>query len=131
MTHLACADDVADPLNESQLRGFADEINVGYEGLFSESILSVNGKLPRDIHHLVSLIDGSKERVEIRTSSNSLIMLDVNEVRARTTTILERYRIERDRSLDLMAKPGAPKAALKPQKHANGRAKKIAKPSPV
>lgn len=108
----------------------ADEINVGYEGLYSESITSVNGKLPRDIQHLVSLIDSCKDRVEIRTSSNSLIILDVNQVRARTTTILERYRIERDRSLDLMAIPSTAKELIKPKKHAGSQVKGISKPGP-
>ncbi|MBL4633613.1 MAG: trypsin-like peptidase domain-containing protein, partial [Kofleriaceae bacterium] len=80
----------------------ADEINVGYEGLYSESVLSVNGKKPKDIRHFVSLVENSVDLVEIRTSSNSRIVFSMKLARARTTPILERYRIERDRSSDLL-----------------------------
>ena len=97
----------------------ADEVNVGYEGLYSESIASVNGKKVRDMKHFVSLIEGSKETVEIRTSSNSLIVLNVEEVHKRSAAILDRYRIERDRSLDLLpAKGKVATKAIKPRKKA-------------
>ncbi len=80
----------------------ADEINIGYEGLYSESIMSVNGKKPRDIQHFVSLVEKSTNTVEIHTSSNSRIVFDVKKARLRSAPILERYRIERDRSVNLM-----------------------------
>ncbi len=95
----------------------ADEVNVGYEGLYSESIASVNGKSIRDMKHFVSLVENSKETVEIRTSSNSLIVLDIDEVHKRSATILERYRIERDRSADLLPSKGrVPAKTNKPSK---------------
>jgi len=103
----------------------ADEVNVGYEGLYSESIASVNGTNVRDLRHFVSLIEGSRDVVEIRTSSNSLIVLNVDEVHKRSTAILDRYRIERDRSLDLMPSKGnVATKAIKPKK------KQGAKPKP-
>ena len=96
----------------------ADQINVGYESFYSESITSVNGKKPRDLRHLVSLIEGSDKVVEIRTSSNALIAMNVKETLARRDEILTRYRIERDRSEDLLtslSKSTMPKA-IKPSK---------------
>jgi len=97
----------------------ADEINVGYEGLYSESVVSVNGKKIRDLKHFVSLIESSRDIVKMRTSSGSVIVLNVEEVHLRSPAILERYRIERDRSLDLIPVKSkvAPKA-IKPRKRA-------------
>ncbi|MCP4448417.1 MAG: serine protease [Myxococcales bacterium] len=98
----------------------ADEVNVGYEGLYSESISSVNGKKVRDMKHFVGLVESSKDTVEIRTSSNSRIVLSVEEVHKRSGAILERYRIERDRSLDLLPSKGKVEAkTIKPRKRAS------------
>ncbi len=96
----------------------ADQINVGYESFYSESIISVNGKKPRDLRHIVALIEGSDKIVEIRTSSNALIVMDLKETQARREDILARYRIERDRSEDLITPLSAqstPKT-IKPRK---------------
>ena len=38
----------------------ADEVNVGYEGLYSESIASVNGKKIRDMKHFVGLVGNQR-----------------------------------------------------------------------
>lgn len=98
----------------------ADQINVGYESFYSESITSVNGKKPRDLQHIVSLVESSDKLVEIRTSSNALIVMDVEATNGRRDEILARYRIERDRSDDLIkpkAAPTKPKA-IKPRKKA-------------
>ena len=109
----------------------ADEINVGYEGLYSESISSVNGKKVRDMKHFVSLIESCKDCVEIRTSSNSLIVLDIDEVHKRSPAILERYRIERDRSTDLLPRPGkVPAKAIKPRKTATKKTASKGKTKP-
>jgi hypothetical protein len=97
----------------------ADQINVGYESYFSESIVSVNDKKPRDLRHLVTLIETSKKVVELRTSSNALIVMEVKETQKRSEEILARYRIERDRSEDLLSPVvviEAPKP-IKPRKH--------------
>ncbi len=108
----------------------ADEVNVGYEGLYSESIASVNGTKVRDMKHFVGLIEGSKETVDIRTSSGSRIVLSVDEVHKRSPAILDRYRIERDRSIDLMPAKGKVEAkAIKPRKRAASK-KKASKAKP-
>ena len=99
----------------------ADEINIGYEGLYSESVVSVNGKKPRDMAHFVALVETSTSNVQIRTSTNALIVLDVKGVAERGSIILDRYRIERDRSTNLPAagitRPPKRKT-LKPRKKA-------------
>lgn len=96
----------------------ADQINIGYESFYSESITTVNGKKPRDLRHLVSLIESSKKTVEIRTSSNALIVMDYKETQKRSDDILARYRIERDRSDDLLSPVSVTKAPrpIKPRK---------------
>ena len=109
----------------------ADEINVGYEGLYSESVLSVNGKKPKDIRHFVSLVENSVDLVEIRTSSNSRIVFSMKLARARTTPILERYRIERDRSSDLLPNMQAVEQSptpIKPRKKVKKPATKVSRP---
>jgi hypothetical protein len=79
----------------------ADEINVGYEHLYSESVVAVNGRMPRDMADFAAQVEGSGGLVEIRTSSDGYIVLDSDKVRAATARILERYHIARDRSRDL------------------------------
>src|SRR5688572_18090926 len=79
----------------------ADEINVGYEHLYSESVVSVNGRRPRDMIDFVVEVEQSRGMVEIRTSSDGLIVLDTERARGATARILDRYRIARDRSPDL------------------------------
>jgi S1-C subfamily serine protease len=79
----------------------ADEINVGYEHLYSESIVAVNGHMPRDMIDFVQQLESSHGLVEIKTSSDGTIVLDTEAARAATQRILARYRIARDRSPDL------------------------------
>ena len=81
--------------------------------------------------HFVNLIEGSKHTVEIRTSSNSIIVLGVEEVHKRSAAILERYRIERDRSLDLMPAKGKVAAkTIKPRKKSSKKPSGKAKGKP-
>ena len=90
----------------------ADEINVGYEHLYSESVIAVNGRMPRDMADFVAEVEGSQGSVEIRTSSDGYIVLDTDKVRAAIARILERYHITRDRSRDLDGvAPAAPATA--------------------
>lgn len=79
----------------------ADEINVGYEDLYSEAVLEVNGVTPRDMRHFVDLVEGASGLLHIRTSSMGSIVLDTGATSAANARILDRYRIERDRSTDL------------------------------
>ncbi len=79
----------------------ADEINQGYAHLYNEGVTSIDGVMPRDMVDFVTRLLGATGIVEIGTSSGGVIMLDAAETRAATPRILERYRIPRDRSLDL------------------------------
>jgi hypothetical protein len=82
----------------------AHAVNAGYEGLAYEVVKSVNGVLPRDLGHLVELIEASGERVEIRTSVNNVLAFDVRDAAAAGREILERYQVPGDRSPDLVAR---------------------------
>ena len=83
----------------------ADQVNVGYEHLYSESIVSVNGRKPRDMHEFVDLVESSQDTVEFKTSSDGIIVLGVKDARTANERILERYRIGADRSIDLAPTP--------------------------
>lgn len=79
----------------------ADEINVGYERMYSEVVASVNGQKPRDMRHFVELVKGSEELVEIRTTAGSMVALDKQDAEVANKRILERYHIPRSMSKDL------------------------------
>lgn len=81
----------------------ADEINVGYAHLYSESITSVNGHRPRDFDEFIEHFERALESgsLTLRTSHHGLIVLDADQARARNPEILARYDIPVDRSFDL------------------------------
>jgi S1-C subfamily serine protease len=79
----------------------ADEINVGYEQFYNESVVTVNGRVPRDMADFVHMLDSAQGVLEIGTSGPGMIMLDAEQVRAANQRILTRYHIGRDRSLHL------------------------------
>ncbi len=79
----------------------ADEINVGYEHLYNEGIASVNGHMPRDMHDFVRAVESAGDVVELRTTTDGVIVLDTAAVGAANDRILHRYHITRDRSADL------------------------------
>jgi len=79
----------------------ADEINQGYAHLYNEGVTSIDGVMPRDMVDFVARLLAATGIVEIGTSSGGVIMLDAAAVNAANPRILERYRIPRDRSLDL------------------------------
>jgi S1-C subfamily serine protease len=79
----------------------ADAVNVGYERRLNESVASVDGAAPRDMRDFVRLLSRAQGVVEIRLSSNSVIVLDVPTLSAASRQILARYRVPADRSADL------------------------------
>jgi S1-C subfamily serine protease len=81
----------------------ADEVNIGYGDLYSESVLEVNGEEPRSMQHFVELVESSTGIVEIVTSSKGRIVLAPTEARQANQSILARYHIPRDRSENLVA----------------------------
>ena len=76
----------------------ADEINVGYEDFFHEAVVSVNGRLPRDMADFVDQVQSAPDLVELTTSRQGTLIFDPAEAASR---ILDRYCIPRDRSADL------------------------------
>jgi S1-C subfamily serine protease len=85
----------------------ADELNVGYAHLYNEGVKTVNGQAPRDMRQFVSLVEQSTDTVEIETTSNGVIVLELDEVRRANPRILERYHIAVDRSTDLQGEQPA------------------------
>jgi len=79
----------------------AEQTNVGYDSMHSECVKSVNGTKIRDMKEFVALLDASTGLVEIRTSSDSVIVLSAEAARDANSRILERYHIPRDRSANL------------------------------
>ena len=79
----------------------ADEINVGYSNLYNESVLAVDGMVPRDLTDFVARLTEATGIVEILMSSGGIILLETAAVRAATARILARYHIPADRSADL------------------------------
>lgn len=71
----------------------ADQINVGYEHLHSEAVVSVNGTRPRDLKAFVSLLKATDGVTELKMSSGGVIAMDAAEVQVATSRILRRYRI--------------------------------------
>jgi hypothetical protein len=80
----------------------ADEINVGYGHLYNESIVAIDGTMPKDLEDFVKRVDSARGQLEIRTSRGGIIAFDAEQVRSETPRILERYHIPRDRSADLL-----------------------------
>ncbi|MFT5686296.1 MAG: S1-C subfamily serine protease [Myxococcota bacterium] len=71
----------------------ADEINVGYQHLHSEAVVSINGQRPTGLADFIARLKEAAGAVELRMSSNGLIVLDADAVRDANERILERYRI--------------------------------------
>lgn len=88
----------------------ADPITVGFEGLDNTTVSRVSigasrtpgrGVVPRNLAHLVELLEEAKGVIEIQVSDDSIVALDPEEAREANARILERYHIRRDRSRDL------------------------------
>ncbi|MBT8494911.1 MAG: trypsin-like peptidase domain-containing protein [Deltaproteobacteria bacterium] len=79
----------------------ADEVNIGYGDLYSESVLEVNGTAPRSMKHFVDLVEQSKDLIEIKTSSKGRVVMVPAAAREANQSILSRYHIPRDRSANL------------------------------
>ncbi len=89
----------------------ADELTVGYEDHYNESIVTVNGSRPRDMRDLVERIENSKQLIEVGTSCGAKLVFDGAAVRKAKRRIMQRYRIAQDRSPDLKLAPTRKKSA--------------------
>lgn len=86
----------------------ADEVNVGYERFQNEVVRLVDDTLVRDIEHLVELLEGAQDVVELTTSNARRLVFDPRAAHAARERILSRYRIPHDRSRDLQPHPEPP-----------------------
>ncbi|MEK7483685.1 MAG: serine protease [Planctomycetota bacterium] len=94
-----CTEDREEVILVTQI--LSDEINVGYENLYNECISTVNGEKPRHIQDFVEKLEKTQDSLELRTSSNSLIILEMESVKKSKDRILKRYHIMQDRSQNL------------------------------
>lgn len=79
----------------------ADEVNVGYEPFHNDYVVEVNGVKPRDLRQFVSIVDGAKDQVVVRTGSGGTVLLDAKAARAAQKRIQQQYHVPSDRSPDL------------------------------
>lgn len=80
----------------------ADELNVGYQERKSNVVRSVNGRTISSIQDLVRALEENRGKYHIlRDEEDYMIVLDREKVGRDGPGILERYRINRDRSSDL------------------------------
>ncbi|MFZ2656686.1 MAG: serine protease [Victivallales bacterium] len=80
----------------------ADDVNMGYQNLRYTSASTVNSKKVKNLKDFIDKIESIKTGfVEILLGDNNKIVLDVEKAHKATSGILQRYRIESDRSPDL------------------------------
>lgn len=81
----------------------ADKINMGYQGIASAVLKTVNGEKVHNLRELISVIGNTKDEFVIFAfEDDPPIILDVKKMRAATPRIMERYRVPADRSKNLM-----------------------------
>lgn len=80
----------------------ADDINVGYENLYHDTVVALNGHAPRDMVEFVQKVDRARGTLEIRTSSGATILLSAAAARESRERILAKYHLPSDRSPDLV-----------------------------
>lgn len=75
----------------------------GYHELSNSIVARVQGQVPRDLAHLVRIVEGSTEPwLKVETESGKSVILSLEEARSRTGEILKMYGIGGDRSEDLV-----------------------------
>ena len=80
------------------------DVNEGYHHVRSEIVRQVDGVKPRDLRHLVELLEGGEsEFVAITHGAGRQLVLDRALARATNVKILQQYQIESDRSAELSA----------------------------
>ena len=83
----------------------ADKVNSGYHGLESLQISKVQGRRVRKLSDLVRAVDSAEgEFVVFEATDRQLIVIDRQLAARRAETILHRYGVPGDRSVDLEAK---------------------------
>ena len=87
-------------------RVLAAEVNVGYQKLRSMIVTKVNDKKIKDLKELISIVENTKKGfIVFQLKNKTKIVFDVEKLKQSTSPIMNRYRIPRDRSLNLIQKP--------------------------
>ncbi|TNE45468.1 MAG: serine protease [Deltaproteobacteria bacterium] len=81
----------------------SDKVNVGYNHLYNESVVAINGRTPKGIADFARQLDSAQGIVEIGLSSGSVIVFDSKEAKEAGPSILTRYHIPSDRSEGLLS----------------------------
>ena len=80
----------------------ADRVNQGYHELENLAVTHVDGLAVRDVAHLVQLVEGDKDPyVCFRVGDGRQLVLEREACRKRHNSILRRYNVPHDRSIDL------------------------------
>jgi S1-C subfamily serine protease len=87
-------------------RVLAAEVNVGYQSLASLIVEKVNNKKIKDLKELISIVEKTKKGfIVFQLKNKTKIVFDIEKLKQSTPPIMERYRIPKDRSLNLIEKP--------------------------
>ena len=87
-------------------RVLAAEVNVGYQNLRETIVEKVNDKEIKDLKELISIVEKTKKGfIVFQLKNKTKIVLDIEKLKKSTPLIMNRYRIPKDRSLDLFPKP--------------------------
>lgn len=79
-----------------------DSVNSGYQQISRRVVKEINGERVKNLKQMIKIVESSEEPfLFIRTGDNVELILDREEVMARTPRILSRYLIASDRSNDL------------------------------
>jgi hypothetical protein len=78
-----------------------DELNVGYDDMYNEAVVTMNGYRPRDMRDFVARMLAAEGVITLGTSGPGVLMIDAIEARKAHERILARYHIRSDRSRDL------------------------------
>lgn len=82
-------------------RVLIDDVNVGYEFLDSDVLISINGKKVHNLREAVEMVENCKdEYITFLFDGNTFVTLNIGKLRAATPRILDRYRIPVDRYIE-------------------------------
>jgi len=80
-------------------------LNRGYQDYEDEVVASVDGKIPRDMADLVSIVEAAAgPRLRFVTESGAVLVLDLKKARAEQGGILKSHRLPSECSVDLKKK---------------------------
>ena len=87
-------------------RVLAAEVNVGYQKFGAAIVEKVNGKKIKDLKQLISIVEKTQKGfIVFQLKNKTKIVFDVEKLKKSTAPIMNRYRVPRDRSINLIPKP--------------------------